>query len=112
MHYGGSLWGFGAHVNLDISQAAEISVIIDPFQVRGDYWVDVSIDAGIDTPVGCLCVHPTAGLHVWASAPPIKVCGEAYINFGCICICPCWDFSWDCCCDCFGTGVGNICLSL
>ncbi len=112
MHFGGSLWGFGAHVNLDISQAAEVSVLVDPLQIRGDYWVDVAIDAGIDTPVGCLCVHPSAGLHVWASALPISVCGEAYINFGCICVCPCWDFSWDCCCDCFGTTVGGICLSL
>jgi len=112
MHYGGSLWGFGAHVNCDISQAAEVSILTDPIQVRGDYWVTVAIDAGIDTPVGCLCVHPSAGLHVWASALPVTVCGEAYVNFGCICICPCWDFSWDCCCHCYNTNVGSICLSL
>jgi hypothetical protein len=112
MHFGGSLWGFGAHANCDISQAAEVSILPDPLRVQGDYWVDVAIDAGLDTPVGCLCVHPTAGLHVWASALPVSVCGEAYINFGCICVCPCWDFSWDCCCHCYGTTVGGICLSL
>lgn len=112
MHYGGSLWGFGAHADCTITQAAEIAVLPDPLQVKGDYWVDVSISAGIDTPVGCLCVHPTAGLHIYASALPVSVCGEAYISFGCICICPCWDFSWDCCCDCYGTTVGPICLSL
>lgn len=112
MHYGGSLWGFGAHADCTLTQSAEIAVLPDPLQVKGDYWVDVSISAGIDTPVGCLCVNPTAGLHVYASALPVSVCGEAYISFGCICICPCWDFSWDCCCDCYGTTVGPICLSV
>ena len=106
LHFGGSLWGFGAHVNLDISQAAEISVLTDPLQVRGDYWVNVAVDAGIDTPVGCLCVSPSVGLHVWASALPVSVCGEAHINFGCIkwCVLGCK--------KCYGTTIGGICLSL
>lgn len=112
LHFGGSLWGFGAHVNCSINQAAEVAILTDPLRVQGDYWVNVAVDAGIDTPVGCLCVGPTVGLHVWASALPVSVCGEAHINFGCICVCPCWDFSWDCCCDCYSTTVGGICLSL
>ena len=106
LHFGGSLWGFGAHVNLDISQAAEISVLTDPLQVRGDYWVNVAVDAGIDTPVGCLCISPSVGLHVWASALPVSVCGEANINFGCIkwCVLGCK--------KCYGATIGGICLSL
>lgn len=106
LHFGGSLWGFGAHANCSISQAAEVAILTDPLRVQGDYWVNVAVDAGIDTPMGCLCVSPSVGLHVWASALPVSVCGEAHISFGCIkwCVVGCK--------KCYGTTIGGICLSL
>ncbi|MEJ2420742.1 MAG: hypothetical protein P8018_03270, partial [Acidobacteriota bacterium] len=104
MHYGGSLWGFGAHVNIDTYMAIEVAIEVSPIHLRGDFWLGVQVEAGIDTPVGCLCVSPGVNLHVWAEALPVKVCGEAHIRFGRICWCLVG------CCKTYGVTVGGICI--
>jgi hypothetical protein len=105
-HYGGSLWGFGAHVDFDYWVGLGVAISPDPtygIHLHGEFDAGVSVSAGIDTPVGCLCVNPSVGIHFTADAMPIKVCGGAYVKFGCIkwCLVGCK--------KCYGVTL-NVCL--
>ncbi|MEJ2421676.1 MAG: hypothetical protein P8018_08150, partial [Acidobacteriota bacterium] len=86
LHYGGSLWGFGAHCNVDFSAGMNLAITI-PLHIKGEVFIDVSVDAGIDTPVGCLCVNPGVRLDLKGEAWPPSLCGTATIRFGRICWC-------------------------
>ncbi len=86
LHYGGKLWGFGAHADVDFTQLMSLKISI-PLHVRGEFSFSVSIEAGIDTPAGCLCVHPGVSLDLVGEAFPVSLCGTATIKFGKICWC-------------------------
>ncbi len=105
-HYGGSLWGFGAHVDFDYGVAMGVAISPDStygIHVHGEFSAWVGISAGIDTPVGCLCVSPSAGIDFTADAMPVSVCGGLYVRFGCIkwCVVGCK--------KCYGVTL-NVCL--
>ncbi len=102
LHYGGSLWGFGAHADVDFKAGMELAITV-PLHIKGEVTISVDLEAGIDTPVGCLCVHPGVSLDLWGEAFPVSLCGKATIKFGKICWCLVG------CCDTYQTSV-KLCV--
>ena len=105
-HLGGSWYGFGGHVDFDYSVEPSVTITPDDtwgIHIHGEFSESVSINAGLDTPVGCLCVNPGVTIKFTADAMPVSVCGGAHIRFGRICWC------WKGCCKTYGINV-NVCL--
>ncbi len=111
-----SLWGCGVYVDFGYSASFSLNISRDStygIHFEGAFSASISGSAGVQLPVlGDVGISLGGGLNLSASAMPVKVCGSVWVDFGCACLCPCslWHpFTFDCCCDCFRTGVG-ICL--
>jgi hypothetical protein len=104
LHWGGSLWGFGAHVDASASASIDVAILFGPVHISGDFAASASLSGGLDTPVGCLCISLSGGLNLHAEAMPVSVCGKAWLDFGEICWCLVG------CCDHYSVTVGPLCV--
>lgn len=107
-----TIFGVGAYVEFKYYALVSLGITKDDtygIHLDGSYLAGVSGSAGITLFGSDLGCHIGGSLKLSASAMPVSVCGDLQLDFGCICVCPCWDFSWECCCECFRPHVG-ICL--
>jgi len=106
LEWSGEKWGFGAHANIEANWEAKESITLHPPHLHGEFDTWVTVDAGLDTPAGCLCVNPGLWAHVKVDVPPPSFCARARIRFGRICWCIAG------CCKTYEADIPEICLSL
>jgi hypothetical protein len=115
-HANPSLWGCGVYIDFDFSCTLNLAVSKDAtygIHFEGAFHASVNGSAGVSLPVlGNVGINLGGGLDLTASAMPVHVCGDLWLDFGCACFCPCsWrhPFTFHCCCKCFKTSFG-VCL--
>ena len=106
LHWGGDLWGWGAHADIDAVMDTRSDIQLLPPHMHGEFDVSVDVEAGLDTPVGCLCVNPGVRAHVTVDVPPPSMCAKATIRFGRICWCALG------CCKTYEATIPEICLGI
>lgn len=105
-HANPTLFGVGGYVDFDYELSIDLGLSQDStygIHVEGTFSASIHGSAGVTIKGVKLGIDLGGGLAFSASAMPVEVCGKVWLDFGCLCVCPCWDFSWTCCCKCFKT---------
>jgi hypothetical protein len=102
--YEGHAWGFGLVATINTGMDVAVAFTFDPVHIYGEWKAYVQVKAGLDTPVGCLCISPSLWAQIRGGALPIELCASAKLRLGRIC----WCFVG--CCHTYELTLPNICI--